>query len=297
MRTRWARLCASTPTSPPTAVPLNVTALGIEFCVGGSVKWLCGGPGAAGSTCALISPSSSSASRAGRATRNPALRSSSREGTPRLPVRRGASRPPVVSANYAASAGYEIMRETASSGSGRTRCGRRRCSSTSSTRQASRSPRRVIRRSAQQVGVFRRPFPGGRAKLAARDMVSELRLTWACASGPTFSLRTTRSFCRRPGAGECLDSDTAASRASAQPRASRGLMWNCVPLGMAQTKQVVLVGRRASPCLRSSPTRARCAAYEPPARGARAFHIKPVGQQLAQPRRDRRAVGSSSWRK
>jgi hypothetical protein len=25
----------------------------------------------------------------------------------------------------------------------------------------------------------------------------------------------------------------------------RGLMWNCVPLGMAQTKQVVLVGRRA----------------------------------------------------
>jgi kynureninase len=28
------------------AVPLDVTALGVEFCVGGSVKWLCGGPGA-----------------------------------------------------------------------------------------------------------------------------------------------------------------------------------------------------------------------------------------------------------
>ena len=28
------------------AVPLDVTALGIDFCVGGSVKWLCGGPGA-----------------------------------------------------------------------------------------------------------------------------------------------------------------------------------------------------------------------------------------------------------
>jgi kynureninase len=27
-------------------VPLDVSALGIEFCVGGSVKWLCGGPGA-----------------------------------------------------------------------------------------------------------------------------------------------------------------------------------------------------------------------------------------------------------
>jgi kynureninase len=28
-------------------VPLNVTALGVDFAVGGSVKWLCGGPGAA----------------------------------------------------------------------------------------------------------------------------------------------------------------------------------------------------------------------------------------------------------
>jgi kynureninase len=28
-------------------VPLDVTALGVEFAVGGSVKWLCGGPGAA----------------------------------------------------------------------------------------------------------------------------------------------------------------------------------------------------------------------------------------------------------
>ena len=28
------------------AVPFDVTELGIAFCVGGSVKWLCGGPGA-----------------------------------------------------------------------------------------------------------------------------------------------------------------------------------------------------------------------------------------------------------
>src|SRR5205823_5494930 len=28
------------------AVPFDVTALGVDFVVGGSVKWLCGGPGA-----------------------------------------------------------------------------------------------------------------------------------------------------------------------------------------------------------------------------------------------------------
>src|SRR5262249_61930142 len=27
-------------------LPLDVTALGVDFAVGGSVKWLCGGPGA-----------------------------------------------------------------------------------------------------------------------------------------------------------------------------------------------------------------------------------------------------------
>jgi DNA-binding transcriptional ArsR family regulator len=35
----------------------------------------------------------------------------------------------------------------------------------------------------------------------------------------------------------------ASRRRSA--RTARGLMWNCVPVGMAQTKQVVRVGRRA----------------------------------------------------
>ena len=42
--------------------------------------------------------------------------------------------------------------------------------------------------------------------------------------------------------------------ASATAIGARGLMWNCVPVGMAQTKQVVRVGMGLR-CLRSSPTR------------------------------------------
>ena len=39
--------CCSTATSRPARVPVDVTALGVDFACGGSVKWLCGGPGAA----------------------------------------------------------------------------------------------------------------------------------------------------------------------------------------------------------------------------------------------------------
>ena len=47
-----------------------------------------------------------------------------------------------------------------------------------------------------------------------------------------------------------VDEETAVAGATGlteagAPACARGLMWNCVPLGMAQTKQVALVGRRA----------------------------------------------------
>ena len=45
MRTKSARTSFSTHTSRPGIVPLDVTALNVDFAVGGSVKWLCGGPG------------------------------------------------------------------------------------------------------------------------------------------------------------------------------------------------------------------------------------------------------------
>ena len=45
-RTPPVRTSSSTRTSRRARVPLDVTALDVDFAVGGSVKWLCGGPGA-----------------------------------------------------------------------------------------------------------------------------------------------------------------------------------------------------------------------------------------------------------
>jgi kynureninase len=91
-------------------VPLDVTALGIEFCVGGSVKWLCGGPGAGylyvrPDVAERLEPAF--AGWQGHA--RPFAFETEMEPAP------GASRfltgTPNVPANYAASAGYEIVAE------------------------------------------------------------------------------------------------------------------------------------------------------------------------------------------
>ena len=111
------------------AVPLDVTELGIAFCVGGSVKWLCGGPGRrvalraarprraagagvrglAGARAAVRLRGRDGACAAARRASSPARRSSPRT-TPRAPVTRSS-------------------RRSASIASARTRCARPRCSS------------------------------------------------------------------------------------------------------------------------------------------------------------------------
>jgi kynureninase len=92
------------------AVPLDVTALGVEFCVGGSVKWLCGGPGAGWlyvrpDVAERLEPAF--AGWQGHA--RPFAFEEQMEPAP------GAARfltgTPVVAANYAASAGYELIAE------------------------------------------------------------------------------------------------------------------------------------------------------------------------------------------
>ena len=52
-------------------------------------------------------------------------------------------------------------------------------------------------------------------------------------------------------------------------------MWNCVLAGMAQTKQVVRAQGIAVPTFKPDPGEMRSVS-EPPATGARAFHIKPL---------------------
>ena len=44
-RARWARRPSSTRISPPASFRSTSTALGVDFAVGGCLKWLCGGPG------------------------------------------------------------------------------------------------------------------------------------------------------------------------------------------------------------------------------------------------------------
>src|SRR5262245_41425947 len=92
------------------AVPLDVTALGVDFCVGGSVKWLCGGPGAGW---LLVRPDLAS-------TLEPTLVGWQAHARPfgfepELEYAEGAWRfltgTPNVPALYAATAGYDIVEE------------------------------------------------------------------------------------------------------------------------------------------------------------------------------------------
>jgi kynureninase len=92
------------------AVPLDVTALDVEFCVGGSVKWLCGGPGAGW---LYVRPDVAERLEPAFAGWMGHARPFAFE--PEMSPASGAARfltgTPIVAANYAASAGYELIAE------------------------------------------------------------------------------------------------------------------------------------------------------------------------------------------
>jgi kynureninase len=91
-------------------VPLDVRALGVEFCVGGSVKWLCGGPGAGW---LYVRPDLAEQLEPAFAGWQGHARpfAFETEMEPAPGTARFLTGTPVVAANYAASAGYEIVQE------------------------------------------------------------------------------------------------------------------------------------------------------------------------------------------
>jgi kynureninase len=92
------------------AVPLDVTALGVEFCVGGSVKWLCGGPGAGWLYVRPDVAESLEPAFAGwQAHARPFAFETEME--PAAGAARFLTGTPNVPANYAASAGFELVAE------------------------------------------------------------------------------------------------------------------------------------------------------------------------------------------
>src|SRR5205085_7083286 len=91
-------------------VPLDVTALGVDFAVGGSVKWLCGGPGAGW---LYVRPDLAERLEPALAGWQAHARPFSFE--PELEYTTGAARfltgTPNVPALYAATAGYDVVEE------------------------------------------------------------------------------------------------------------------------------------------------------------------------------------------
>jgi kynureninase len=168
------------------AVPLDVTGLGIAFCVGGSVKWLCGGPGAGW---LYVRPDLAEQLEPAFAGWQAHARPFDFE--PEMEPAQGATRfltgTPVVAANYAASAGYEIIEEI---GVDRIRA--------NSVRQTAllvelideagfelSSPREPARRGGSVA--FRVPdFKAVHAELARREIICDSRPDVGLRFGPHF---------------------------------------------------------------------------------------------------------------
>ena len=167
-------------------VPLDVTALGVDFATGGSVKWLCGGPGAAW---LYVRPD-----LAGRL--EPSLVGWQAHARPfafepELSYAEGAARfltgTPNVPALYAATAGYEIIEEIGVE--------RIRANSLRQTELLMRlldeagfevvTPRKPERRGGSVV-VCTPGFEAAHAELKARDILCDLRPDVGLRFGPHF---------------------------------------------------------------------------------------------------------------
>jgi kynureninase len=168
------------------AVPLDVTALDVDFCVGGSVKWLCGGPGAGW---LYVRPDV--AERLEPAFSGWQAHARPFAFEPEMAYASGAARfltgTPNVPALYAASAGYEIVAEV---GVDRIRANSVRQTALLLSLIDERgwelvSPREESRRGGSVV--FRVPdFEALQAELARRDVICDARPDVGLRFGPHF---------------------------------------------------------------------------------------------------------------
>ena len=197
------------------AVPLDVAVLGVEFCVGGSVKWLCGGPGAGW---LYVRPDVAEQLEPAFAGWQGHARpfAFETEMAPAPGAARFLTGTPVVAANYAASAGYEIVREI---GVERIRA--------NSMRQTAllvelldeagfelTSPRDPELRGGSVV--FRVPdFQAVHAELAARDIICDYRPDAGLRFGPHFFTTDDEIRFAVEQVGEILESGAHFARAGA----------------------------------------------------------------------------------
>jgi len=197
------------------AVPLDVTALHVEFCVGGSVKWLCGGPGAGW---LYVRPDVAERLRPAFAGWQGHARPFAFE--PEMAPATGAARfltgTPVVAANYAASAGYEIVAEI---GVERIRANSQRQTAflvelIDAAGFELTSPREPDRRGGSVV--FRVPdFQAVHAELAARDIICDTRPDVGIRFGPHFFTTDEEIRFAVDQVSEILDSGVHLDRAHA----------------------------------------------------------------------------------
>ncbi len=196
-------------------VPLDVTELGVEFCVGGSVKWLCGGPGAGW---LYVRPDV--AERLEPAFAGWQAHAQPFAFEPEMRYADGAARfltgTPAVPSLYAASAGYEILAEI---GVDRIR--------ENSMRQTAllvelidaagfelSSPRDPVVRGGSVV--FRVPdFQAVHAELAAREIICDYRPDAGIRFGPHFFTTDDELRFAVAQATEILESGAHLARAGA----------------------------------------------------------------------------------
>ena len=198
------------------AVPLDVTALDVEFCVGGSVKWLCGGPGA---SWLYVRPDLAEqlepAFAGWQGHARPFAFETEMEPAP------GSARfltgTPNVPANYAASAGFELVAEI---GVERIRANSMRQTAflVDLIDQAGfelTSPRDPAIRGGSVV--FRVPdFQAVHAELAARDIICDYRPDAGIRFGPHYFTTDDEIRYAVDQVGEILDSGAHLARPTAR---------------------------------------------------------------------------------